>query len=87
MAHEKLGTAPPCFECVPPYVPENQEALRLWPIVRNQVIVGGMGSVIDINHLAVWEDIDRFGAEGPVNCFKKILILFNHFREKDSDGR
>ena len=62
----------------------NRDAVRLWPIVRGQLIIGGMGDAIDINHLAVWADIDRFGVEDPRSCFRKILILFRHFREKES---
>jgi hypothetical protein len=64
-------------------MPENREALRIWPIVQGQVIVGGMGEIVGLNHLSVWKDIDRFGVEGPLACFKKILVLFRHFREKE----
>ncbi len=75
-----MGTNPTCANCMPEYMPENREALSLWPLVRNQVIAS-FGQVIDINHLAVWEDIDRFGINSPKQCFLKIITLFNHFRE------
>jgi hypothetical protein len=45
----------------------------------------GMGDVIDISHVSLWMDIDRIRppVDDPWGCFKKVLILFNHFREKE----
>lgn len=80
-----LGTIPTCSECMPEYMPENRDALMLWPIVRGQVIAT-FGQVIDINHLALWEDIDRFGVGNPKQTFLKILKLFHHFQEMEADG-
>lgn len=40
------------------------------------MIVGGMGSIIGINHLAVWGAIDRYRIKHPVRCFEKVLRVF-----------
>ena len=54
-------------------MPENQDALRIYMIIRGQYIMGFNGPV-DINHLAVWEAIDRFGVKDPVKTFEKVVM-------------
>ena len=66
--------------------PENREAVEVWKRVQNQVLVGGMGTVIDINQLAVWEAIDRYGVLKPIHCFESVCYLFDYFREPVTDG-
>jgi len=70
---------PDCAECMPEIMPENADAIRIWGLVKDQVITAGMdGTVIALNHLALWEAIDRFKIELPLNCFQKVLDVFNH---------
>lgn len=37
-----------------------------------------MAGVVDINHLAVWEAIDRYQVSNPVRCFELVLKAFSH---------
>ena len=67
-------------------MPQNREALEIWPIVRFQVVTAGMGGVIDLNHLAIWKDLEEVGVENKTDCFRKIMILFNHFMEEGLYG-
>jgi len=53
---------------------ENEEAISLYSFVQNQWIMGPVGP-IDINHVAVWEAIDRYIIKDKIGTFKKILIL------------
>jgi hypothetical protein len=47
------------------------------------------GTVIALNQLALWEAIDRFRIECPLDCFRKVLEIFNHILrlKEDSSGR
>ncbi len=35
---------------------------------------------IDINHSAVWDDIDGYGIKDRKECFEKVVALFHHFQ-------
>lgn len=65
---------PPCDSCRPVILEENEEAISLYSFVQNQWIMGPVGP-IDINHVAVWEAIDRYIIKDKIGTFKKILIL------------
>jgi hypothetical protein len=65
---------PPCETCRPVTLEENEEAISLYSVVQNQWIMGP-GGPVDINHVAVWEAIDRCGAQDGSRTFRKILAL------------
>ena len=76
---ELYSKEPDCAECMPELLPENTDAIRIWGLVKDQVITAGMdGTVIALNQLALWEAIDRFRIEAPLECFQKVLEVFNH---------
>ena len=45
---------PPCDDCRPVSLEKNDEAIAIYGIVCNQIIVAGMGDVIDLDD---FEDI------------------------------
>jgi hypothetical protein len=53
---------------------ENEDAVMLYSIVQNQWLMGP-GGPVDINHLAVWEVIDRHKVADPIGTFRKIVVL------------
>ena len=65
---------PPCDTCCPKVWEGNESALRVFSIVQNQFIMGP-GGPVDINQLAVWEAIDRFGFTDTVKVFGKVISL------------
>jgi len=67
---------PQCSDCIPALRDDNREAMWIWQVTENQVIVGGMGAVIGINQLAVWKAIEMYRAKDPVKVFEKVLRLF-----------
>lgn len=72
-----------CANCLPPLMDENQEAIFIWSIVRDQVITAGMdGEVIALNQLAVWEAIDRYKIKNQTQCFDKVRKVFYFLLEK-----
>ena len=72
---------PPCEICRVEFLPENEEALKIFRIVRNQLIVGP-ASVIDINHLAIHAAMDLYKVKNRKQCFEKVLHLANWWLEK-----
>jgi hypothetical protein len=60
--------------CRPALFDENEDAITLYSIVQNQWIMGS-GGPVDINHIAVWEAIDRHPVRDGLETFKKILAL------------
>lgn len=74
----QFNTEPPdCEKCVPPLLKVNEDAILIWRLTESQAILGGMaGAAIAVNHLAVWEAIDRYKIGAPMQCFEKVLILW-----------
>lgn len=67
---------PPCSDCMPQICEENREALMIFGLVRNQLIMG-FGAAVDINHLAVWKAIEEYGIKEKRKVFERILRLSN----------
>jgi len=69
---------PPCDGCLPPLNPENEDAIRVYSLTRDQLIFAGMsGTPVGINQLAVWRVIDELDipASDRVSVFEKVLVL------------
>ena len=60
----------------------NKDALRIWRLVKNQVVTVGMGQPVDLNQMAIWEAIDRYGIEDQIGTFEKIVVLFRYLVSK-----
>ena len=60
---------------------ENADALKIWSLVQDQVIVGGMGVVLGINHIAVWKAIEKYRIRDELDVFEKVIRAFSHVRE------
>lgn len=79
---------PPCDTCRVELLPENAEAGQIYFTCRGQVVTEGMGEVIDINHVALWQAIDRYKVQEPLRVFELVNKVFHHFlaKEKDKSG-
>ncbi len=67
-------------------MPENQEAVDVYLLVRNQVITTAMGSVVDISFPAVKVVMDLMGVEDQQDCFFRVHHLFHEFRPRGENG-
>lgn len=81
----ETGREPKCRECLPELKPANVDAIKMWGIVRDQVIVAPMGGVVDLNHLAVWKDLEKYKVHDELKCFEKLRALHAHFQKKARD--
>lgn len=79
LTHAKRGEIAPCSTCIPPLMPENEDAVRVYMTVRNQVITVGMGDVVDLHFPSVQMVMELFGVEERKICFEKVLFLFHEW--------
>jgi hypothetical protein len=65
---------PPCDVCRPDVKEANVDALKIYSIVRNQFIMS-METPVDINHVAIWQAIEKYGITKERDTFEKVLTL------------
>jgi len=66
-------------------LPENEDAAKIYQIVRGQIVTLGE-NVIDLNHVALWNAIDRYKVRDPVRCFELVNIVFHEFLSRERDA-
>jgi len=76
---------PPCNTCRPVLLPENHAVVSVYMLTRGQMIVAGMGGVIDISIPAVKIVMDLLGVEDQKDCLYKVIHLFHEFRPKEKE--
>ncbi len=72
----------PCESCRVELQAENEDAARIFMMVRNQTLSNGA-----INHLAVWAAIDGYGIRDRVETFEKVMRCFySIMNERQGNG-
>ena len=84
-AKRKPPQDPPCFQCRPPLMEENEDASNVYQLTRLQFVTAGMGQPIDIDIKAVKIAMDLFEVKNQLDCIDKVRYLFHYFKE-DSDN-
>lgn len=74
-----------CKKCRVILLPENEDAAKIYQIARGQVVSVGE-NIYDINHVALWKDIDRYKVREPVRVFELVTRVFHHFLSKDREN-
>jgi hypothetical protein len=69
-----VAAGPPCDTCREEPLEENDDALRIFFLVKDQVIMGMSGPVA-INHQAVHEAMRLYRIRNRRECFEKVLTL------------
>jgi len=65
---------------------QNVDAVKIYNLSQGQVITAGMdGTVIDIDQMAVWKNIEQYGVENPRRVFEKIVTVFRHFNKRSQE--
>ena len=73
---------PPCDDCRPVSLKNNEEAVAIYGIVCNQVKVAGMGDVIDLDYNAIKMIMDLYEVTNQRECFEKVITIFRLVQEK-----
>lgn len=73
---------------MPSLLESNMAAAKIYSLSYAQVIVAGMGGIIDLNHLALWKNIEQFKEEYEIDdineCFLRVVNLSRVFIEEDN---
>lgn len=65
-------------ECAVALIEENVDAAKIYMLTRGQIVSVGE-QAIDINHVALWQAIDRYRVKDPLRCFEMVNKLFHYF--------
>lgn len=65
-------------------MPGNEDAEKIYMLVRDQLIIGGVGSVVSLNQMAIHAAIDRLGVEDAVGCFEKVVMVYRAVLNHDN---
>jgi len=76
---------PDCDTCRPKLLEENFETLQVWQLVENQVIVGGMGTIIDINIPAIIDVMKIIDVEDEKQCLMNIVNAFRILNAEEQE--
>lgn len=65
-------------------MPENGDAERIYFMVSDQFIMGGMGAVA-LNQIAIHEAMRLYHIEEKEDTFEKVVMIGRHFIKKMND--
>jgi len=84
MLYEDDPEGPPCGECLPKILPENEDVVRVFLRCKTQVIAGA-GGIIDINHLAVEMWMARLGVSDHIICQEGVDAMYQAYHKALED--
>lgn len=77
---------PPCGQCRVDLLEENDQPGNIYMLTRGQVLMSGMGDIIDINIPAVKTVMDLYGVADQQRCFEKVYKTFHHFLKEQHEN-
>jgi hypothetical protein len=81
LIHGKQNNDPPCADCKPFCDEENEEAINIYLLARDQVISIGE-SVVAINVLAVKYFMELHEVKDHKRCLHRVRRAFQHYVTK-----
>jgi len=74
-ANRKPPEEPPCETCKIKSMKENMDAIRVFFVVRDQLIMSAMGSPVAIMQSAIHDAMRLYRIKNRVDCFEKVRTL------------
>lgn len=65
---------------------ENQDAMMIYRLCQNQLVMAPMGGPVDIDHKAVHEAMRLYGVNDRRGCFQKVLRVAHFVLAKRQEG-
>lgn len=84
--HANKGQMPPCEKCLPALEEENRDAVMIWSLVADQVIIAPMGGAVALSHEAIHRAMELFEIPKRRACFTKVLRLAHEFIGAEDDA-
>lgn len=67
---------------------ENRDAVKIYQIVRGQVVTAGEAhEIIDLNYQAVKVVMDLYNVKDQRRVFENVCTVFHHFLAKEREER
>ena len=66
---------------------ENEDAEKIYFMVRDQVIINPIGGVVAINQLAIHAAMDLYEVFDKKDCFEKVIKLGQYFISKEAEAK
>jgi len=85
--YDKKNEDPPCEKCIPEILPENRDALQVYLLVQNQLVIGGMGEVIDINFESIKFIMELYDIPNKRGVFEKVINVSRFFIKEGRERR
>jgi len=76
--HGDKNEDPPCETCRPEFLEENDDAVKIFYLTRNQLIMTESGP-IDIMHEPIHSAMKLHGVLNKKECFEKVLLMSNNW--------
>ena len=57
-------------------MPGNEDAEKIYMVVQDQMILGGMGGQVAINQMAIHAAMDLYGVADRQACFEKVVMVY-----------
>jgi hypothetical protein len=72
--HGNKKEDPPCDTCKPEFLEENSDAVQIFYLIRNQLIMTEKGP-LDVMHESIHRAMDLYGILKKKECFEKVLLM------------
>lgn len=81
---EKRKKEPDCDSCIPPILPENENAFEVYELVKRQAIYVGMNGVpVELDFKALAFTMQMLGVDDRPGCFVKVRKIWHHILSLD----
>lgn len=64
-------------------MPGNEDAEKIYMVVQDQMILGGMGGPVAINHQAIHAALDLYDVVDKKTCFEKVVMVYRAVLKED----
>lgn len=68
-------------------MPGNKDAEKIYMLVRDQLIIGGLGTVVALNQMVIHAAIDRLGVDDGAGCFEKVVMVYRAVLNHDNERK
>jgi hypothetical protein len=86
-SHKRKKKATPCSKCMPPLLPQNEDAAFIYFKVQTQVLVAGMGDIIDLNYLAVEYVMRLYKIEDEAATLERVVAAYRRILKEKKDEK
>ena len=76
-----------CNSCVPPRLSANEDAEKIYMVVQDQLILGGMGGAVAVNQMAIHAAMELYNVADKRACFDKVVMVSRAVTKAERDAK